>query len=164
MRVAVTVAALGLAIALPSATARPQERGESAGGRKTFKTILYFVPGATGGEGFRVEHLKEVLTESDGASRLALLVDGQAPQRLQALTVTPGQDNAVVKYKDLTFRISGLYRGPQKDRMYLKVSFDQGGQAAVKEFLAGLDQSVVVTYPMAGGEKGSLVALLVPTG
>lgn len=164
MRLALAVTALWLAIALPPTVGHAQQGGEGGGARKTFKTILFFVPGEAGGEGLKVDRVKEVWTEGDSPSKLALLVKGKPPQRLQAVTVTPGQENTVIKYKDLTFRISGLYRGPEKDRMYLKVSFDQGGQAAVKEFLAGLDESVVVSYPMAGGEKGSVVALLLPTG
>jgi hypothetical protein len=43
------------------------------------------------------------------------------------------------------------------------VSFDQGGRAAVKEFLAGLDETVLVGYPLLGDAGGTVVALLIPT-
>ena len=66
-----------------------------------------------------------------------------------------------MKQGDLTFRVSGLYRGAQKDRMLLKVSFDEGGQAAVKEFMLGLDETAVVHYPLQKG--GEILVLLVST-
>jgi hypothetical protein len=165
VRLALTI--LGLMLASPGFPAHAQE-GERAGG-KTFRAVLYFVPAGEGsgpapGGAVRVEHLKEVLPAADDPSALAVWVEGGTPQRLQVVTVAPGQESSVVKYKDLTFRISGLYRGAQKERMFLRVSFDQGGQAAVKEFLAGLDQSVLVSYPLAGRPAGTFVAVLVPTG
>ena len=75
--------------------------------------------------------------------------------------LTPGDRGQVVKHGDLTVRVSGLYRGAKKDRMLLKVSFDEGGQAAVKEFMLGLDETAIVHYPLAKG--GEVVVLLVST-
>ena len=162
MRTASLVAVLTWAAALHLSTAQAQQQ-EGAPAGKTFRAVLYFVPGSAG-TGLQVQHLKEVWAEGEAPEKLAVWLEGGAPQQLQAVTVTPGQESTVVKYKDLTFRITGLYRGPQKERMRIRVSFDQAGQAAVKEFLASLDESVLVRYPLAGAEKGSVVALLVPSG
>lgn len=134
---------------------------ETAGG-KTFRALLFHVPG-TFAPGLTVERVEKAWKEGESEANLGVWLKGAPPKKLQVLTVTPGQESGVVKYKDLTFRISGLYRGAQKDRMFLKVTFDQGGQAVVKEFLAGLDETLVVTYPLAGEEPGSIVALLIPT-
>ena len=145
------VAVLGT-LSLPGLHAQEARPAE---GPKTFQADLYFVAGATKAAGLKVDHLSE-------PPEVGVWVEGSNPQKLQSLTVAPGQENAAVKYQDLTFRISGLYRGPQKDRMFLRVSFDQGGKAAVKEFLANLDQSVVVTYPMTNGEAGAILVVLTP--
>jgi hypothetical protein len=144
-----------LAILAP-ATARGllAQEPSDAGPERTFRAELYVVPDAPPDGGLKVDHLQQRPPD------LGVWVKG-TPQKVQTVTVNPGQDSEVVRYRDLTFRISGLYRGAQKDRMFLKVSFDQGGQAAVKEFLANLDESVVVTYPMRGG--GSLLVLLSST-
>jgi hypothetical protein len=162
MRRALALAALVLAAAAQAPVARAQEGAGAADGR-TFKAMLFFVPGSTDARGLKIERFKEVLSEDESAGKLGVWIEGGTPERLEVVTITPGQEKSVVKYKDLTFRISGLYRGPQKDRMFLEVSFDQRGQAAVKEFLAGLDETVIVTYPLIGKE-GSIVALLVPSG
>jgi hypothetical protein len=151
---------LSLVVALPSLRAQESAAAERA---RTFKAILFLVPNADAGS-LRVENLKEIWSEGESAAKLQARLKSVAPEQLQVLEIAPGEENPVVQYKDLTFRISGLYRGPQKDRMYLRVSFDQGGQAAVKEFLANLDESVLVAYPLTGDPKGSLVALLIPTG
>ncbi|MFN2431833.1 MAG: hypothetical protein ABR599_03270 [Gemmatimonadota bacterium] len=163
MRMALAALA-ALAITLSGAAgAGAQQEGVSGAGARTFKALLFLVPGSDPG-GLRVENLQEVWSEGESLAKLRAHLNGGEPRQLQALTIAPGQDNAVVQYEDLTFRVSGLYRGPQKDRMYLKVSFDQAGQAAVKEFLAGLDESVIVAYPLVGAEGGSIIAVLVPTG
>ena len=153
MRVSLPFASLALAATLQAPGALAQEPVDESPER-TFRAELYVVPEAAGSGALKVEHLKE------RPSDLGVWGKG-TPQKVQTVTVSPGTDPEVVRYKDLTFRISGLYRGPQKDRMLLKVSFDQGGQAAVKEFMAGLDEAVVVTYPMQGG--GSFLVLLVST-
>jgi hypothetical protein len=155
MHVVLALSALSFALVMggPAALAQDQPAG---GGGKTFKADLYFSPRVDAAGGLKVEKMQSPVD-------LGVWVQG-TPQKLQSVSVTPGQDAEVVKYKDLTFRITGLYRGPQKDRMFLRVSFDQGGQAAVKEFLAGLDESVVVTYPMRNGASGTIVVVLVPSG
>ncbi|HEY7529703.1 MAG TPA: hypothetical protein VIC56_03375 [Gemmatimonadota bacterium] len=160
MRPALALAAVLAALAAP--TLRAQDPAER---ERTFRAVLFLVPTseAASGDGLRVERLQEVWGEGESADKLAAYLKGVNPEKLQALTIKPGQDAAVVQYDDLTFRISGLYRGPRRDRMYLKVSFDQGGRAAVKEILAGLDETVLVGYPLLGAANGSVVALLIPT-
>ena len=163
MRVVLTaVAMFAAAILGPSGVAAQEATGAGGGGR-TFKALLFVAPGSSS-EGLRVENLREVWSEGESASKLQARLNASDLEQLQVLTIVPGQETAVVRYKDLTFRISGLYRGAGKDRRYLKVSFDQGGQAAVKEFLAGLDESVLIGYPLVGDAGGSIVAVLVPTG
>jgi hypothetical protein len=160
MRPALALAVTLAALAVPSLGAQePAERD------RTFRAVLFLVPASDDAAdgGLRVERLQEVWAEGESAAKLAAHLDGVSPQKLQALTITPGQDSAIVQYEDLTFRVSGLYRGPRRDRMYLKVSFDQGGRAAVKEFLAGLDETVLVGYPLLGDTGGTVVALLIPT-
>jgi hypothetical protein len=157
MRSIFAFVALALLAAIPSVPAAHAQDAAPLAAGKTFRADLYFVGGTPAPGGLKVEHLREAPAD------LGVWVKGSNPEKLQSVTVAPGQDNAVVKYHDLTFRISGLYRGPQKDRMFLRVSFDEGGQAAVKEFLAGLEETVIVTYPRVGG-AGSLLVLLVPTG
>jgi hypothetical protein len=146
----ISFASLILAASLQAPAALAQEPAEE-GPDRTFRAELYVVPDAAASGGLKVEHLKERPAE------LGVWVKG-TPQKVQTVTVVPGQTSEVVKHKDLNFRISGLYRGAQRDRMLLKVSFDQGGQAAVKEFMAGLDEVVLVTYPMQGG--GSFLVML----
>ncbi|MBA2565361.1 MAG: hypothetical protein H0V09_08060 [Gemmatimonadetes bacterium] len=164
MRTLVVAAILAL-LPLSGTPAQDTEAKSGPAGSRTFKAVLYHVPGTAGSGGaVKVERLKNVLTDPESAEAIGVWVKGGTPEKLQVLTVAPGQENAVVRYKDLTFRISGLYRGPQKERMSLRVSFDEGGQAAVKEFLASLDENVMVTYPMSGEGTGSLVAVLVPVG
>ena len=157
--------ALVLVAAVAALVSNPLQAQEPAERERTFRAVLFLVPATDAGAdaGLRVEHLQEVWAEGESAAKLAAHLEAASPQKLQALTVTPGQDSAIVQYEDLTFRISGLYRGPRRDRMYLKVSFDQGGRAAVKEFLAGLDETVLVGYPLIGNAQGSVVALLIPT-
>ena len=163
MRNALVAALLALTFSLPGSTVSGQEGTQ---GGKTFRALLFLVPATdkSAAGGVRVEHLNEVWSEGESAAKLRARLSGVDPQQLQALTIVPGQKDAVVQYGDMTFRIAGLYRGPQKDRMYLKVSFDQAGQAAMKEFLAGLDESVLVAYPLVGDAAGSIIALLIPTG
>lgn len=156
------ILAIWLVAALVPLDARSQEAADPAASR-TFKALLFLVPGESA-SGLRVEHLKEVWSEGDSAERLRAHLASAAAEQLQVLTVTPGQDAGVVQYKDLTFRINGLYKGAQKDRMFLRVSFDQAGRAAVKEFLAGLNESVLVAYPLVGDAQGSIVAVLIPVG
>ncbi|HEY7462649.1 MAG TPA: hypothetical protein VIC59_12365 [Gemmatimonadota bacterium] len=153
MRVSLSFASLALAVTMQAPGALAQEPADESPER-TFRAELYVIPDAAGSGGLKVDHLKERPAD------LGVWVKG-TPQKVQTVTVNPGTDPEVFRHKDLTFRISGLYRGPQKDRMLLKVSFDQAGQAAVKEFMAGLDETVVVTFPMKGG--GAFLALLVST-
>jgi hypothetical protein len=160
MRVAL-IALVASMLALPLSSVGAQETAPSGEG-KTFKVLLFLVPNADVGS-LRVENLREVWSEGESAAKLQERLKN-APQQLQALQLVPGEESAVVQYNGLTFRISGLYKGAQKDRMYLRVSFDQAGQAVVKEFLASLNESALVAYPLASDGKGSLVALLIPTG
>jgi hypothetical protein len=153
MRSLLWFASFAMVAAQATSALRAQEPGDVAPER-TFRAELFAVPDAPAASGLKVDHVR------DRPSDLGVWVKG-TPQRVQTVTVTPGQDSEVVRYKDLTFRISGLYRGAQKDRMFLKVSFDQAGQAAVKEFLASLDESVLVTYPLKGG--GAFLVVLSST-
>ncbi len=153
MRCSIAFAPVALAVWLQAPAALSQEPAEEVPER-TFRAELYEVPDVAAGEGLRVERLKERPAD------LGVWLKG-TPKKVQTVTVTPGDRGEVVKHRDLTFRISGLYRGAQKDRMLLKVSFDQGGQAAVKEFMVGLDETVIVHYPLHGG--GDFLVLLVST-
>jgi hypothetical protein len=153
MRWSIAFAPLALAVGLQAPAALSQEPAEGAPER-TFRAEIYAVPDAAAGAGLEVERLKERPAD------LAVLVKG-TPKKVQTVTVIPGDRGQVVKHGDLTFRIAGLYRGAQKDRMLLKVSFDEGGQAAVKELIVGLDETVIVHYPLKGG--GEVLVLLVST-
>jgi hypothetical protein len=153
MRLSIAFAPLALAVGLQAPAALSQEPVEEAPER-TFRAEIYEVAGAPAGDGLKVERLKERPAD------IGVLLKG-TPKKLQTVTVIPGDKGEVVKHGDLTFRISGLYRGAQKDRMLLKVSFDEGGQAAVKELIVGLDETVIVHYPQKSG--GELLVLLVST-
>jgi hypothetical protein len=153
MRWPTVLALLALAVWLQAPAALSQEPADEAPER-TFRAEVYQVPDVAASEGLRVERLKERPAD------LGVWLKG-TPKKLQTVTVTPGDRGQLVKQGDLTFRVSGLYRGAQKDRMLLKVSFDEGGQAAVKEFMLGLDETAAVHYPLHKG--GEILVLLVST-
>ena len=143
--------ALAAGLVAPGALA--QEPAEDAPER-TFRAEVYEVRDASASGGLKVERLNERPAD------LGVWLKGTVT-KVQTVTVTPGDRGQVVKHGDLTFRVSGLYRGAKKDRMLLKVSFDEGGQAAVKEFMLGFDETAIVHYPLAKG--GEVVVLLVAT-
>lgn len=75
--------------------------------------------------------------------------------------MVPGQETPAIRFGDVTFRIQGVLKEPRRDSVFLRLEVDGGREAVVKEMLASFDETIVLAYPLAEGDR-SVVALLVP--
>ena len=150
---------IGLAIALALASAFPVEvRGQGAA--PTYRVILYLAEqGAP--QQVQIQRLDEVWSPEDGARRLQSLLDSGAVRQLEEVTLVPGQETPTIRFGDVTFRVKGVLKQPHMDSMFLRLEVDGGREALVKEMIAGFDETIVLAYPLAEGDR-SVVALLVP--
>ncbi len=79
------------------------------------------------------------------------------------VTILPGRETPVIQLGDVTVRVNGVLKEPRGDRMFLRVEVDGGEEAFVKEMISRFDETIVLAYPLARGDR-SIVALIVPTG
>jgi hypothetical protein len=155
----IAFAVLALALAIAAAPARAQ--GEAPQPDTTFRVVLYIAEDdAPAGLSFR--RLDEVVGEAVGEDRLRQLLDVSSVRRLEDVTILPGRDTPALKIGNVTVRVTGVYKEPRRDSMFLHVDVDGGPEAFVKEVVARFDESLVLTYPLADGNR-SIIALLVPT-
>ena len=149
----------GLAIALALAAAFPADlRGQREA--PTYRVILYLAEqGAS--QQVQIQRLDEIWSPEDGARRLQSLLDSGAVRQLEEVTLVPGQETPTIRFGDVTFRVKGVLKQPHMDSMFLRLEVDGGREALVKEMIAGFDETIVLAYPLAEGDR-SVVALLVP--
>jgi hypothetical protein len=149
----------GLVIVLALAAALPADlcgQGEAP----TYRVILYVAEqGAP--QQVQIQRLDEVWSAEDGAQRLQSLLDSGAVRQLEEVTLVPGQETPTVRFGDVTFRVQGVLKQPHMDSMFLRLEVDGGRETLVKEMIAGFDETIVLAYPLAEGDR-SVVALLVP--
>ncbi|MGH7588967.1 MAG: hypothetical protein ACRELU_10265 [Gemmatimonadota bacterium] len=151
---------IGLAIALALAAAANPTGVRGQGEAPTYRVILYLAEqGAP--QQVQIQRLDEVWSEADGAQRLQSLLDSGTVRQLEEVTLVPGQETPTIRFGDVTFRVKGVLKQPHMDSMFLRLEVDGGREALVKEMIAGFDETIVLAYPLAEGDR-SVVALLVP--
>ncbi|CAN5883111.1 hypothetical protein BH20GEM1_BH20GEM1_13700 [soil metagenome] len=127
----------------------------------SYRVILYLAEnGAQSDLSFR--RLDEVVGEDAGADRIRQLLEASSVQRLEGVTILPGRDTPALRIGDVTVRVTGIYKEPRRDAMFLRVEVDGGRETFVKEVVSRFDESLVLAYPLTEGNR-SIIALLVPT-
>lgn len=148
------------------ATARPvcgqDETGQGETGQdgSTYRVILFLTEDSAPRD-VEIRRLKEVWSEGEGNDRLRSLLEAGAIQRLDAVTILPGQDTPAIRVGGVTVRVKGVLKEPRRDSMFLRVEVDGGREALVKEMISGFDETIVLAYPLTEGNR-SIVALIVP--
>lgn len=125
-----------------------------------YRVILYLAEESTT-QDVQVRRLDEVWSAGDGAERLQSLISSGSVRQLEEVTMVPGQETPAIRFGDVTFRIQGVLKEPRRDSVFLRLEVDGGREAVVKEMLASFDETIVLAYPLAEGDR-SVVALLVP--
>ena len=126
----------------------------------TYRVILYLAEdGAPTDVTF--QRLDEVVGEGTGADRIRQLLEASSVRQLEDVTIVPGRDMPVLKIGNVTVRVTGVYKEPRRDAMFLRVEVDGGREAFVKEVVSRFDESLVLAYPLTEGNR-SIIALLVP--
>lgn len=128
----------------------------------TYRVILYLAEdGAPTDVTF--QRLNEVVGEGAGAERIRQLLEASSVRQLEDVTIVPGRDTPALKIGNVTVRVTGVYKEPRRDAMFLRVEVDGGREAFVKEVVSRFDESLVLAYPLTEGNR-SIIALLVPAG
>jgi hypothetical protein len=148
----------GLAIVLALAATAADVRGQ--GQAPTYRVILY-VAEQGGSQQVQIQRLDEVWSVEDGAQRLQSLLQSGTVRQLEEVTLVPGQETPTIRFGEVTFRVKGVLKQPHMDSMFLRLEVDGGRETLVKEMLAGFEETIVLAYPLAEGDR-SVVALLVP--
>jgi hypothetical protein len=149
----------GLVMVLALAAANPAAaRGQ--GEPPTYRVILYLAERGAPKQ-VQIQRLDEVWSDADGPQRLESLLNSGTLRQLEEVTLVPGQETPTVRFGDVTFRVKGVLKQPHMDSMFLRLEVDGGREALVKEMIAGFDETIVLAYPLAEGDR-SVVALLVP--
>ena len=126
----------------------------------TYRVILYLAEdGAPNDVTF--QRLDEVVGEGAGADRIRQLLEASSVRQLEDVTIVPGRDTPALKIGNVTVRVTGVYKEPRRDAMFLRVEVDGGREAFVKEVVSRFDESLVLAYPLTEGNR-SIIALLVP--
>jgi hypothetical protein len=144
-----------LAAALAPSAARAQDGGS------TYRVILYVAEDGVPSE-VTLQRLTEVWSDGDGDARLREILAASKITRLEEVTLLPNRETPTLRLGDVTVRIRGAYREPRREAMMLHLEVEGGREAYVKELIAGFDETIVIAYPLAEGDR-SIVALLVPT-
>ncbi|MGH7549648.1 MAG: hypothetical protein ACREMD_01705 [Gemmatimonadota bacterium] len=126
----------------------------------TYRVILYLAEQDAPSE-VQVRRLDEVWSVGDSAERLQSLLSSGSVQQLEEVTMVPGQDTPAIQFGEVTFRVEGVLKEPHRDSVFLRLEVDGGREAVVKEMLASFDETIILAYPLAEGDR-SVVALLVP--
>lgn len=146
------VAAVSLA-AIPAA--RAQDDSAS-----TFRVILFVAEDGAPQE-VGLERLQEVWSEEEGLDRLRTVLRASRIRRLEDVTVLPNRETPALRMGGVTLRVRGAYEDPRRRAMFLRVEAEGGRETFVKEMISRFDETIVVAYPLAEGDR-SLVALIVP--
>ena len=156
-RASILAASAALALCLAGAdSARAQATPDTS-----YRVILYLAEnGAPADLSFR--RLDEVVGEDAGADRIRQLLEASSVQRLEDVTILPGRDTPALKIGSVTVRVTGVYKEPRRDSMFLRVEVEGGRETFVKEVVSRFDESLVLAYPLTEGNR-SIIALLVPT-
>jgi hypothetical protein len=153
---AAALAAVTIAATLQVAAARAQTGQPDT----TYRVILYLAEdGAPTDVTF--QRLNEVVGEGGGADRIRQLLEASSVRQLEDVTIVPGRDTPALKIGNVTVRVTGVYKEPRRDAMFLRVEVDGGREAFVKEVVSRFDESLVLAYPLTEGNR-SIIALLVP--
>ena len=137
-----------------AASARAQQQDS------TYRVILYLAQDGAPTD-VTLTRLQEVWTAADGGDRLRELLSASDVQRLEDVTIVPGRDTPALQLGNVTVRVRGVYKEPHKDAMFLRVEVDGGPETLVKELISRFDETIVLAYPLAEGNR-TVVALLVP--
>ncbi|HJU87555.1 MAG TPA: hypothetical protein VJ788_09330 [Gemmatimonadota bacterium] len=128
----------------------------------TYRVILYLAEDSAPSE-VTFRRLNEVVGEGAGADRIRQLLEASSVEQLEGVTIVPGRDTPALKIGSVTVRVTGVYKEPRRDAMFLRVEVDGGRAAFVKEVVSRFDESLVLAYPLTEGNR-SIIALLVPVG
>lgn len=150
-----------LATALLTVTSMAQTPATDRPSR-SYRVILFLAEDGAPRD-VKIQRLKEVWREGEGAARLRELLGTREIQRLDDVTILPGRETPAIRLGDVTVRVNGVLKEPRGDRMFLRVEVDSGEEAFVKEMISRFDETIVLAYPLARGDR-SIVALIVPTG
>lgn len=129
---------------------------------RSYRVILFLAEDGAPRD-IKIQRLKEVWREGESAARLQELLATREVRRLDDVTILPGRETPVIQMGDVTVRVNGVLKEPRGDRMFLRVEVDGGEEAFVKEMISRFDETIVLAYPLASGDR-SIVALIVPTG
>jgi hypothetical protein len=128
----------------------------------TYRVILYLAEGSAPTD-VTFQRLNEVVGEGAGSDRIRQLLEASSVEQLEGVTIVPGRDTPALKIGNVTVRVTGVYKEPRRDAMFLRVEVDGGRAAFVKEVVSRFDESLVLAYPLTEGNR-SIIALLVPVG
>lgn len=126
----------------------------------TYRVILYIAEDGAPRE-TSLRRLDEVWTEGQSVERLQALLQTNSIQRLEDVTILPSRETPALRLGNVTVKVTGAYREPRRDAMFLRVEVDGGSEALVKEMVSRFDETILLAYPLAEGNR-SLVALIVP--
>jgi hypothetical protein len=155
---AVALTAVAIASALWTAPALAQTEAPDT----TYRVILYLAEDSAPTD-VTFQRLNEVVGEGAGADRIRQLLEASSVEQLEGVTIVPGTDTPALKIGNVTVRVTGVYKEPRRDAMFLRVEVDGGRAAFVKEVVSRFDESLVLAYPLTEGNR-SIIALLVPVG
>lgn len=150
--------ATGLAALAGWIVATPAAAQEDPG--STYRVILFITEDGAPSE-MSLRRLEQVWTAEEGGDRLRELLAASSVQRLEDMPIQPGRDAPALKVGDVTVKVSGAYREPRKDAMFLRVEVEGGRETLVKEMISKFDETILLAYPLAEGNR-SLVALIIP--
>lgn len=151
--VAFALAVVAGLFATAPATAQPEPGS-------TYRVILYIAEDGAPAE-MSLQRLEEVWTAEEGSARLRELLSTDQIQRLEDVSIVPGGEAPALKVGNVTVRVRGAYREPKRDAMFLRVEVEGGSDTLVKEMLSGFDETILLAYPLAEGNR-SVVALIIP--
>lgn len=129
-------------------------------GPPNYRVILYLAEEGAPSE-VQIRRLDEVWSTGDDAARLQSLLSSGSVRQLEEVTMVPGQDTPAIQFGEVTFRVESVLKEPHRDSVFLRLEVDGGREAMVKEMLASFDETIVLAYPLAEGDR-SVVALLIP--
>lgn len=153
----VTTATTAVLLALAGASTAVAQTEETT----TYRVILYLAEDGEPSE-VMLSRMSEVWSEEQGTDRLRELLGAARVRRLEDVTILPGRDTPAMKLGDVTVRVRGVYREPRRDSMFLRLEVDGGAETLVKELISEFDETIVLAYPLAEGDR-SVVALIIPT-
>jgi hypothetical protein len=129
-------------------------------GDSTYRVILYLAEGGAPTD-VTLTRLHEVWAEGESVARIQGLLRSGQVQQLEDVTILPGRETPALQIGGVTVRVTGAYKEPRRDAMFLRVEVDGGPEALVKELISRFDETIILAYPLAEGNR-TVVALLVP--